>query len=123
MIKRKILLIEDDLFIKDVFTEILTSQGYIVTAVTDGETAFQKIKDNGWDLILLDIILPKLNGLEIIQRLTNEDPEKLKQKIILTTNLEDSKELMELTKQGYSHIVKSNLQPEEFLNKIKLHLC
>ena len=68
----KILLIENDLEINELLAEILTIQGYSVDIATDGEKGWANIQMNNYDLILLDVILPKLDGISLCAKLRSQ---------------------------------------------------
>lgn len=65
----RILLVEDDKFLAEVVAEFLSDNLHTVDVVTDGESAWEQIKIFEYDLILLDVMLPKLNGIQLCQRL------------------------------------------------------
>jgi DNA-binding response OmpR family regulator len=65
----RILLVEDDVSLAEALVEVVTEQRYVVDTATDGEAGWQAVKTNEYDLILLDVMLPKLNGFELCQRL------------------------------------------------------
>lgn len=65
----RILLVEDDLLVAEALSEALTDQRYVVDVVHDGESAWQQIKTLCYDLILLDVMLPELDGLTLCKRL------------------------------------------------------
>ena len=60
----KILLIEDDQLLREMYNELLTDEGLEVTACVDGEEGYNKAVEGGFDLVLLDIMLPKMDGLQ-----------------------------------------------------------
>ena len=66
--EKKILIAEDDEFLRELYADILKGEGYQVTTAIDGEDALQKLSQGGWDLVLLDIIMPKLSGLEVAKK-------------------------------------------------------
>lgn len=65
----KILLVEDDICLAEALSEALSDQLYVVEIVTDGEAAWQQVQVIDYDLILLDVMLPKLDGIHLCQRL------------------------------------------------------
>jgi DNA-binding response OmpR family regulator len=65
----KILLVEDDLRLAETLAEALTDQRYVVDIVADGETGWRQVKSMSYDLLLLDVMLPELNGIELCHRL------------------------------------------------------
>jgi DNA-binding response OmpR family regulator len=69
----RILLVEDDKLLAEALAEFLSDQLYIVDVVTDGETAWDQISTLEYDLILLDVMLPKLDGIRLCQRLRSHN--------------------------------------------------
>lgn len=67
-----ILLLEDDLILNEIITEYLESKDYTVTSTYDGEDALINLFSNIYDLLLLDVNVPNINGFEILQRLRQE---------------------------------------------------
>ena len=68
----KILLVEDDAYLAEALAEALTDQRYAVDIATDGEVAWDQVKTLSYDLILLDVMLPKLDGITLCQRLRSQ---------------------------------------------------
>ena len=118
--KKRILIVEDDQFLREFYQELLEAEGFSIEAVADGETADQKIYEGGFDLVLLDIMLPKKDGLQILQG-NKANPSKLPNKaIVVLTNLgQDAiiKTCFELGASGY--MVKSALNPDQVLQEIR----
>ena len=69
---KKILVVEDEEYIRDLYVQILQKEGYLVDSASDGEEAFMKMSKKEYDLILLDIILPKIDGLQVLEKLKKE---------------------------------------------------
>ncbi|VVA43619.1 Response regulator receiver domain protein [Candidatus Roizmanbacteria bacterium] len=114
---KKILLIEDDQFIRDIYVGIL-SPVYKVDIDKDGEFAYEKIIKKDYDLILIDIFLPKSDGRKIFKRLQKNFPEKYREKIVFVTN-DDSDETISFFKDSrVNYIIKSSLNTEQFFDKI-----
>lgn len=122
MENKKILLVEDDALMKQLYRDLLAKEGYSVDTATDGEEGFNKMKKGGWDLVLLDFVLPKLDGLQIMKKLQTDPPENKNKSIVFLTNLEHSKDINDAAKFVNGVIIKSDLNPEEFLSKIKSYL-
>jgi CheY-like chemotaxis protein len=116
MKKKKLLLVEDDELMRTLYLDILTEKFEVDIAV-DGEDAYHKIQVNYVDIILMDMLLPKMNGLEVVERVKKENPKALKGEIIFLTNM-DKASLGEVEKKGYSYVIKSELSPDKFLQKI-----
>ncbi|MBI4119782.1 MAG: response regulator [Parcubacteria group bacterium] len=83
---KTILLVEDDIFLSSLLKTRLEKEGLSVTHAKDGEEALAFLKDNKPDLILLDIILPKKSGFEVLQEIQS-DPQLNKSPVIIISNL------------------------------------
>ncbi len=117
---KKILFVEDDEFLGTIYSDILKSiQDVSVLFVNDGKNAYNEILKTDWDLIILDVLLPELSAVDILKQLKQFKPEKLKQKIIILTNLEEGEMMEELKSFQYKIFFKKSLNPDEFLTKIK----
>ena len=119
---KKILIVEDDQFLREFYQELLMGEGYLVDAAQDGEIGLSKMKNNQYDLILLDIMLPQKDGVQILRDLKTSPPNH-KITIVILTNLgQDSviKECFDLGAQGY--LIKSALNPDEVLTEVKSYL-
>ena len=120
----KVLLIEDEVFISDLYVRTLEKAGYNVTVVADGNQALAQAQTDTYDIILLDIMIPNLTGTEILRRL--RDPAQtpnLHAKIIVTTNLELAEAARsEIESHADGYIVKAEVTPRElasFLDTLK----
>ena len=116
----KILLVEDDQLLGKLYSDLLSAESDLsVSRSIDGEDGYNKIVNDNWDLILLDTLLPKMNAVDILNKIKQSNPQKLNQKIIIITNLDDSKMLTDLKKFGYEILIKNQLNPDQFVDKIK----
>lgn len=120
---KKILCIEDELFIGELYSRALTKAGYDVTVELDGQKGLDLAQTNQFDIILLDLMIPTITGIDVLRQLRDKakTPE-LKAKIIITTNLEQRDEVRaDIESQADGYIVKANITPREladFLNSI-----
>ena len=120
----KILIVEDDQFISRLYQHLFTLEGYEIEAVGDGEAALKRITAGGLDLVLLDIMLPKMNGLDVLRRLRETPPAIPNGPVVLLTNLgQDSviKEGFKLGAKGY--MIKSALEPKQLVAEVKTYLA
>ncbi len=120
---KRILIVEDDQFLREFYEELLRSEGYIIDSAADGEIALSKIQTNPYDLILLDIMLPKKDGLQILSDLKVKGPKTPNVTIVVLTNLEQDlmiKKCFDLGAEGY--LIKSALNPDQVLTEIKSYL-
>lgn len=119
----KILVIEDDQFLRELYEELLKGEGYSVELAEDGEEGLSKFLEGGYSLVLLDIMLPKIDGLEILRKAKDSKPKKENGPVVLLTNLgQDSiiKEGFSLGASGY--LVKSAMNPDQVLKEVKVFL-
>lgn len=121
---RKVLCVEDEHFISELYIRALTKGGYQVDAEADGAKALAAAQTDNYDIILLDLMIPTISGIEILRTL--RDPAQtpnLKAKIIIITNLEQREDVRaDIEKQADGYLVKAELTPHElvdFLNTIK----
>lgn len=121
---KKILLLEDEHFISELYIRSLSRAGYNVTVVVDGEEGLKEAQSDKYDIVLLDMMIPSITGFEILRRLRGKDvTTPIKAKIIITTNLEQSDESRaEIEKQADGYIIKAEVTPRqlvEFLSQLK----
>jgi len=116
-IGKKILCIEDEHFISELYVRALTRAGYDVTVEVDGRQGLELAKSNEFDIILLDLMIPSITGIEVLRRLRNpaETP-KLDSKIIITTNLEQREDIRaDIEAQADGYLVKAEITPRELV--------
>jgi DNA-binding response OmpR family regulator len=120
---RKVLIIEDEHFISELYVRALTRAGYNVTVEVDGQRGLEKAQTNQYDIILLDLMVPTITGIEVLRQLRGAGAAPLKAKIVITTNLEQREEVRaDIEKQADAYLVKAEITPKElveFLNTIK----
>jgi CheY-like chemotaxis protein len=118
---RKILLVEDEPVLMETYQMILSTQPYECDYAENGKEALEKCKNKKYDLILLDIMMPVMNGIEFIKNLDTID--EMKSKIIIMSNLSSGKEIDEAYALGIQkHLLKSNISPSQLIAEIRYHL-
>lgn len=116
---KKILIIEDDLLLGDALNQKLGNEGYEVKLVTDGLKGLDAMKSFRPDLILLDIILPDMNGYEILEA-KKKDPSLSSIPVIVVSNSGQPVEINRALSLGVKdYLVKAQFDPEEVLVKIR----
>lgn len=122
MLNSKILIIEDDQFLLEFYQNLLSEEGYLVETAQDGEEGLQKAKEGHYDLTLLDIMLPKRDGLSILRELDQSQRKNLG-KIVMLTNLGQDAIIKEGFKLGASgYLIKSALTPDQVLYEVGVFL-
>ncbi len=119
-----VLCAEDEHFISELYARALNKAGYTVTTIIDGEEALQAALTDRFDVILLDIMLPNKTGLVILDELRKDGTSKVRAKIIITTNLEQSEENRKAVEdQADGYVVKAEMTPRqlvEYLSQFNL---
>ena len=119
MKKKKILIIEDETTLQRSLVEFLSTEGFEVISASDGEKGLELAKSEKPDLVILDIILPKKDGYEVLTELKG-DGNTQSIPVILLTNLESPEDIDKAFEKGAStYLVKSNYKLEEIAKKIK----
>jgi len=118
MINKHILLVEDDEFLQQLYLELLNKERFHVTASADGLEALKLIESKDWDLILLDVMLPGLDGFQIVNKLEKSDKKKISS-IVYLTNLDGNDDDLKKLKKVPEFLIKSDMSPLDFVEKVK----
>lgn len=114
----KILCIEDEFFISELYERALRKAGYHVTTALNGNDGLEIAQTNNYDLVLLDLMVPGMLGMDILRVL--RDPKQspgFKSKIIITTNLDqDDETRAEVENQADGYLIKAAVTPRELVN-------
>lgn len=115
----KILIIEDDPLMSRMYQKIFTFENYEVEMAGDGEEGLEKVRKSKPTLILLDIMMPKMNGLQVLEKL-KADPDTKTIPTVMLTNLAGQQDAeTALTKGAVKYIVKSEHEPKEVADMVK----
>jgi len=115
----RILIIEDEATLRKTMAEYLAAEKFEALEAADGEAGLELARKHIPDLILLDIILPKKNGYEVLEELKMSEKTK-KIPVILLTNLESPEDIEKAFEKGAStYLVKSDYRLEDIVKKIK----
>lgn len=118
----KILIVEDDQALSQVLQKKLEFNGYEVSVAPDGEVAMAELGKSKPDIILLDIVMPKMNGYEVLEKL-HSDPSLSQIPVIIISNSGQPVEIERTKELGAAdYIIKANFEPNEVLDKINAHL-
>jgi len=121
---KRLLVVEDDPFLSDIYNTKLKQAGFDVELATTGEECMQKLVEGKYDLMVLDIVLPQLDGWEILSRIKelrrqNSNPALNDLKIIILSNLgqkEEIKKGLDLGANGF--MIKAHFTPSEVAEEI-----
>ncbi|KKP67895.1 MAG: hypothetical protein UR68_C0020G0005 [Candidatus Roizmanbacteria bacterium GW2011_GWA2_35_19] len=115
----KILIIEDDPLMIRLYQKVFTFEGYKVEMAGNGEEGLEKVKSFQPTLILLDVMMPKMNGLQVLDKLKANDETK-KIPVIMLTNLAGSQDAeTAISKGAVKYIIKSEYEPKDVVKMVK----
>jgi len=118
MEKKRILLIEDDIEFQNYIVPLLEEKGCTVVACNDGASALQKIKEGPFNLIVLDLVLPDVDGFEFLRMLKRDQTTSVTP-IVILTNLGQRDERNRAKKLGVTeYLVKSDSTPRQVIDEI-----
>jgi len=116
---KSILLVDDDLTLREMYSERLKAEGFAVEMAKDGEEALQKAGDLHPNLILLDIMMPKVNGLDVLKQLRAAADTQNIPVIVLTALIQDREKMESITRGADDYIVKSETMPGDVITKVR----
>jgi DNA-binding response OmpR family regulator len=116
---KKILIVEDEELIGDLLQKKLRQEGYFASVARDGEEALKQAREEKPDMVLLDIVLPRLNGFEVLSELKKD--EALRQiPVIIISNSGQPSEIERAKELGvHDWLVKTEFDPQEVLEKVQ----
>ncbi len=116
--KKKILIIEDDRALQNALVEILNQEGFETVSAFDGEEGMRKASEESPELILLDIILPKKDGYEVLEEIKKGPQKDIP--VLILTNLEEIDNVQKALDLGaMTFMVKSDFSLKDIIEKIK----
>ena len=117
--KKNILIIEDDKFLRELIVQKLLKENYDVSEAVDGEEGIKKIKEIKPSLVLLDLILPGIDGFEVLSQMKDE-PGLSSIPVIILSNLGQKEDVEKGLKLGaVDYLIKAHFTPGEIIDKIK----
>ncbi len=117
--KAKILIVEDDPLMARLYSKVFQIEGYDVRAAGDGEEGLTLVHKDIPTIILLDVMMPKMNGLELLEKL-KADPATKKIPVIMLTNLAGQADAEKAISMGaVKYIVKSEYEPKQIVGMVK----
>jgi DNA-binding response OmpR family regulator len=119
---KTILIVEDDKFLRELIAQKLIKEDFEVSEAVDGEEGIKKIKEEKPDLILLDLILPGIDGFEVLSRMKKEST-LASIPVIILSNLGQKDDVEKGLKMGaVDYLIKAHFTPGEIIDKIKAAL-
>lgn len=115
---RRVLLIEDDRFLRRAGEASLRQRGFAVTVAVDGQEGLAKVREEIPDLILLDLLMPKLSGIEVLRALRSDEATR-KIRVLILSNSSREQDLEEIKALGVTdYLVKANLSLQELGDRV-----
>jgi len=116
---KKILIVEDDKFLRELIVRKLTEEGYDAIEAFDGEEGAKKVKEENPELVLLDLILPGIDGFEVLASI-KQNPQTSAVPVIILSNLGQTEDVEKGLKLGaVDYLVKAHFTPGEIIEKVK----
>lgn len=116
---KKILIVEDDRFLRELIVRKLTNEGYETVEAVDGEQGLQKTKETKPDIVLLDLILPGIDGFEVLA-LKKDDPTIAAVPVIILSNLGQKEDVEKGIALGATdYLIKAHFTPGEIVEKVR----
>src|SRR3989339_9819 len=120
--KKKILLVEDEEYLSEMYEEYLCEEGYSITIAKNGDQGIMEIKNGEFDLILLDIMMPMTDGLQVLQALTDTDKSR-NGPIVMLSQLSNEPIIKQAIGYGaVGYIIKSDTNLPDLSKKVKAFL-
>lgn len=115
---KSVLIIDDDLTLREMYEEYLKASGFTVISAQDGEEGLQKAKESKPTAILLDLMMPKMNGIEVLKHLKADDSTSGIPVIVFTALIQDLEKQESLAAGASDYVVKTEVTPKSILDKI-----
>ncbi len=117
--EKKVLIVEDDGFISEVYSVKLEAEEFSVVVAADGKTALNLVEKENPDLIILDLFIPKVSGIDFLRTIRSKD-RSVDTPVIVLTNSDEKENFSKVTELGVSdYLIKSQYTPDEIILKIK----
>jgi CheY-like chemotaxis protein len=118
----KVLIVEDDVFLRKMYTKKFQVNGFEIETASNGQEGLQKMSSFSPDIVLMDVMMPKLNGIEAIEKAKAD--ENLKHiPILVLTNLSSAEDADTAVKKGAkAYLIKSEHTPTQIVEKVKKYL-
>lgn len=115
----KILIVDDDMTLRELYEERMKQEGYVIVSASDGEEAIEKAVKEHPDIILLDVMMPKINGIDVMKMLREKEETSGIPIIILTALVQEIGKIKDMMKPGDGYLVKSEIMPKDVVAKVE----
>lgn len=114
----KILLVDDDAFLRDMYATKFSEKGHTIDVAETAEMALSKLHDTEYDAVLMDMIMPGMSGVELLQRITTEKLGGEPECVMLSNQSEEQDRVAALAAGAKGYIVKAELIPSEVVEEV-----
>lgn len=119
----RVIVIDDDMYIRELYEEVLKGEGYDVDTAVNGQDALDKLSKGGYNLILMDIMMPKMDGLGVMEALKASPPAIPNGPILMLTNLDHEPLIQDaLNKGAEAFLIKADITPADLIEQVKKYL-
>ncbi len=117
---KRVLIIDDDTYIRELYEEVLKNEGFDVITASDGQEGLEHLLIGGNDVILLDVMMPKIDGIGVLMKLKTSQPKIPNGPILLLTNLDHDPVLDQAIALGVQkHLLKADMLPPTLVEAVK----
>ena len=118
--KKRVLIVDDDKNIRDLLQEFLREEGYLTTTAVDGEDALEKMEYQNYDLYILDICMPRMDGMHLMKEIKKKYPFAV---IVITTGFSTLENAVRAIREGAFHYIAKPIMADEFMDVVKRGLA
>jgi len=122
MAEAKVLIADDDMTLHEMYAERLRAEGFVIVSAYDGEEAIEKAYKEKPDILVLDIMMPKVNGIDVMKKLREDDQTKGIPVILLTALAQEINKIKSMMGPKDQYLVKSDIMPGQVIEAIKKSL-
>jgi len=115
----KILLVDDDVTLHQMYAERLKAEGYKIISAFDGEESLAQVEKEMPDLVLLDIMMPKINGIDVMKKMRAEPKTANIPIILLTALIQEIGKIKDMMQSYDSYLIKSEVMPADVVQEIE----
>ncbi len=119
MANAKVLIVDDDMTLRELYEERMKQEGYVIVSASDGEEAIEKAIAEMPDVILLDIMMPKINGIDVMKMLREKEETSGIPIIVLTALVQEIDKIKDMMKPTDAYLVKSESLPKDVVAHVE----
>lgn len=122
MAEAKVLIADDDMTLHEMYAERLRAEGFVIVSAYDGEEAIEKAYKEKPDILVLDIMMPKVNGIDVMKKLREDEQTKGIPVILLTALAQEINKIKSMMGPKDQYLVKSDIMPGQVIAAIRKSL-